>query len=965
MANVTITQLPPAGPITGTESVPVVQNGQTVRTTTGAIAAAPAQTQTFLTINQEPTLPNSRYLSTSTGIGLVDGGPQSFYRLTLNAASGSLEVASNGIIAKTASNAVAARSIAVTGAGLTITDGDGVAGNPTLGLTGLPLALANTGGTGFLAVVGGTVLAGRQIYGTPSQIDVTDGNGSNDPVLSLSANPVIPGTGAMRVPVGTNAQQPVGVNGQIRYNSDSSNFEGYSAGTWNAFTAGGNITIGTTSIALGGSSLTLGGLTSVTVTQDPLTAFDLATKQYVDTVAEGLHIHAACAAATPNTLAVITGGTVTYNNGSAGVGATLTLSNPLTVLDGYTLQNGDRVLVKNEAAQANNGIYTWATGGTVLTRATDFDTAAEIAGGDFTFVTNGTLYDNTGWVQTDEVTTVGTDPIVFVQFSGAGSYASNLTGGTANQIPYQTAPSTTSFITAPTVASTVLQWNGSAFQWATVTTAPAGANTEVQFNNAGAFGASANLTFDGSKLSVYGVEVGRGAGAVATNTAVGTNSLQANTTGSTNVAVGYQASYSNITGNFNTVLGYQALYSSTTAISNVAVGYAASYKTTTGTGNTALGYQALYENTSNAFNTAVGNAAAQRMLSFSNVAVGASAMAGGFPASGNSGYQNVAVGTSSLGSLTSGANNVAVGQSALGNNSTASNVTAVGMFALYYSNGADQVAVGKSAAENNTGYQNVAVGVETLYGNALNPSLSNGYQNVAVGWRSLYNNTTGFLNTAVGYQAGGAMTTGGSNTIIGAYTGNQNGLDIRTSSNRVVIADGAGNRIISGGSGLSVALGNSAVPQSGTGITFPASQSSSSNVNTLDDYEEGTFTPFLQGSSGTTFATYGSRNGYYTKIGDLVFAMIWISLTSGSFSGNMQVGGLPFNARNVTNGYGPITIGYVNNYSYNTYYQLGGYVSPAVNYIWLSLWYSGAAGINGPLDGAFDIMLSVTYKTDT
>jgi hypothetical protein len=184
-----------------------------------------------------------------------------------------------------------------------------------------------------------------------------------------------------------------------------------------------SVTIGTTAISLGASSLTLGGLTSVAVTQDPTSALQLATKQYVDSVAEGLHVHASCAAATTGTLASITGGTVTYNNGTAGVGATLTLSVALTVLDGYTLQNGDRVLVKNEATQANNGIYTWATGGTVLTRATDFDTAVEIASGDFTFISNGTLYADTGWVQTEPVTTIGTDPIIWQQFSGAGTYS--------------------------------------------------------------------------------------------------------------------------------------------------------------------------------------------------------------------------------------------------------------------------------------------------------------------------------------------------------------------------------------------------------------------------------------------------------------------------------------------------------------------------------------------------------------
>jgi hypothetical protein len=190
----------------------------------------------------------------------------------------------------------------------------------------------------------------------------------------------------------------------------------------NASLTNSSLTVGTTNIALGATSATLGGLTSVTVTQDPVAALDLATKQYVDAVAEGLHVHEACAAATPGTLASITGGTVTYNNGTAGVGATLTLSVALTVLDGYTLLNGDRVLVKNEVTQANNGIYTWATGGTVLTRATDFDTATEMASGDFTFVTNGTLYGSTGWVQTDPVTVVGTSPVTWIQFSGSGAY---------------------------------------------------------------------------------------------------------------------------------------------------------------------------------------------------------------------------------------------------------------------------------------------------------------------------------------------------------------------------------------------------------------------------------------------------------------------------------------------------------------------------------------------------------------
>jgi hypothetical protein len=172
----------------------------------------------------------------------------------------------------------------------------------------------------------------------------------------------------------------------------------------------------------------------ITSLADPTADQDAATKLYVDTVVQGLNIHDSVVAATPNTLASITGGTVTYSNGASGVGATLTLSVALPTLDGVTLTNGARILVKNEVTDANNGVYTWATGGTVLTRSTDFDSTAEMGGGDFFFVTGGSTYDNTGWVCIDKITVVGTTPVVFSQFSGAGTYTAgyglSLTGTT-------------------------------------------------------------------------------------------------------------------------------------------------------------------------------------------------------------------------------------------------------------------------------------------------------------------------------------------------------------------------------------------------------------------------------------------------------------------------------------------------------------------------------------------------------
>jgi len=264
-AQQSINQLPSAGPITGSESVPIVQNGVTVQTTTGAIAASPSQTQTFLTVNQEPTLPNSRYFSTGTGLGLTDGGAQSFYRLSLNGTSSSLETASTGLIVKNTGSTVVARSIAISGNGLSISNADGISGNPTLALSGLAASVANLSGTGILALnSSGTAVAGRSITGTTSQISVANGNGaSGNPTISIADNPALPGTGAVTVPVGNNAQQPLGSNGQIRYNVDLLAYEGYSNGSWNIFSSTG---AGVTSFSAGSTGLTPSTATTGAVT---------------------------------------------------------------------------------------------------------------------------------------------------------------------------------------------------------------------------------------------------------------------------------------------------------------------------------------------------------------------------------------------------------------------------------------------------------------------------------------------------------------------------------------------------------------------------------------------------------------------------------------------------------------------------------------------------------------------------
>jgi len=646
-AQVTITQLPAAGAITGTEAVPIVQNGQTVQTTTAALAGSPIQTQTFLTKNQEPTLPNSRALSSGTGVGLVDGGAQSTLQVTLNGVSGSLETSSDGIIAKSGGS-VTGRTLSTSGSGLSVTNGNGVSGNPTFQLTGVAASVAGLSGTGMLALTGGgTTVAGRELTGTANQISVTNGtgasgaptfaiannavfpgtesvqvpagttaqrpavpvngdiryntdtsrfeiyagsswttigagdgtvtsvsgtanqitvaNGTTTPQISITTNPVLPGTGSVTVPAGgTAARSASPVNGMIRYNTDSALFEGYLNGAWTSFASAGvgvlsintgtgltggpitstgtisldntavtagsytaanitvnaqgqitaassttglvssfsagttgltpatatggavtlagvlnpanggtgantltgyvkgtgvtamtasatvpttdlsgtvtnaqlsnsSLTVGTTNIALGATSLTLGGLTSVAVTQDPTTNFQVATKQYVDgLVTQGISYHEPVYVESPNSVGNLN---ATYNNGSSGVGATLTNAGTQAALtiDGVLTTVGMRVLIYNQTAQAQNGVYTVTTVGTVstnwvLTRATDANTYGirdpnALGFNDAFFVQAGSTGAGETYVcTTTGVITFGTTAITFAQISSSQVY---------------------------------------------------------------------------------------------------------------------------------------------------------------------------------------------------------------------------------------------------------------------------------------------------------------------------------------------------------------------------------------------------------------------------------------------------------------------------------------------------------------------------------------------------------------
>jgi len=745
MTNKTINELPQAGPITGSEQVPIQQNGITVQTTTSAIANSPTQQQTFLTINQESTLANSRRIAGGLGIGVTDGGAQGQLSVALNAVSASLENASSGIIIKTSSNTIVNRSIAVSGSGIAVTNANGLAGNPTLALSGLPSVLAGISGTGFLVTAGGSTMGTATIVGTASQITVVGGDGTSTPTISIADNAIIYGTGSITIPNGTTGQR-LGSFGAVRYNTSLGAFEGFISTGWQQFSLSGGVTsfettlsgltpsssttgaitlagtlgvpsggtgavslsgyvygngtspftasatipttnlsgtitnaqlanssitingnvvslggsttitasttgtltlgtgltgtsfngstnvttaidtsvvatltgsqtltnktmsgssntftnipnsaltnstisgvslgsnlntltigtgltgtsyngssaitvaidstvatltgsqtltnktisgssntltnianasltnssltIGTTAIALGASSLTLGGLTTVTVTQDPVSALQLATKQYVDSVAQGLDPKASCVAATT---------------------ANITLSGTQTI-DGVALIAGDRCLVKDQTLSQNNGIYLVAAG--AWTRATDMDSWAEVPGA-FTFIEQGTLYADTGWVCTSNAGgTLGTTPITWVQFAGVGSYTAG-TGLTLTGTQFSitnTAVTASSYGSATQVGTFTVNAQGQLTLAGNTTVTPAvgsitglgtGVATALAINTgtAGAFvvnGGALGTPSSGTLTSATGLPISTGVSGLGTSvaTALGVN----------------------------------------------------------------------------------------------------------------------------------------------------------------------------------------------------------------------------------------------------------------------------------------------------------------------------------------------------------------------------------------------------------------------------------------------------------
>jgi hypothetical protein len=160
--------------------------------------------------------------------------------------------------------------------------------------------------------------------------------------------------------------------------------------------------------------------------------------------------------------------------------------------------------------------------------------------------------------------------------------------------------------------------------------------------------------------------------------------------------------------------------------------------------------------------------------------------------------------------------------------------------------------------------------------------------------------------------------------------------------------------------GASIAL-EGATPQTGTGISFPSTQSPSTDPNTLDDYEEGTWTPVVAGSTTAGIGTYTTQSGWYTKIGRAVHLQGYIDMSAHTGTGNIRITGLPF-TQQTSNSYAALSFSLQDNIALTAGNVLGGYVDSGTAVIWLAQNPTGG-GVTAqvPMDTAFRVSFSCTY----
>jgi len=426
---------------------------------------------------------------------------------------------------------------------------------------------------------------------------------------------------------------------------------------------------------------------------------------------------------------------------------------------------------------------------------------------------------------------------------------------------------------------------------------------------------------------IQGLTVGRGAGAVATNTAVGDSALAA-TTGGLNVAVGYKALILNSTGTSNTVVGHNSAVANLGGTQNTIIGQGSFVANQTGIRNVTIGAQTLRANVSNS----------------NNIAIGASALI-----SSTSDY-NVAVGDSALGNITTSGNNTAVGHQAL-TTSASGNNTAVGYQAGFISTGIGNQFFGYSSGSAvTTGAKNVILG---SYTGSAAPISATGSNNIVLsdgdGVVRQVIDSSGNVGIGTALPLGKIHVTDASATNVALFerttattTGPRiSSRSLATSSNDMadtfgpthafaiqdsaaVInpiaeigaarngADNTGNLIfrtysagtattnmtLDSSGNLTVSTGNLVMGTANKGIDFSVNSSAAGMTSELlNDYEEGTWTPSL----GGTTITYTAQQATYTKVGRAVYFTAYIVVNSIGDGSTTVITGLPFATSTTSN----------------------------------------------------------------